>query len=248
MSFSRSIINEMHISAFLAYLKNANDSLTLLLEDPLRPVITYIMTLRNELETLDAKTLLLEQTNPLSSGDLGVSDLAALSKMNELKKVLINLLDNDFENKFVEKLRLDLNDYIITSPSVLTTYAKNKLKNLRKLGHVEPDIVFQANLANDLAIQAEEMINSLDSFDPASTSWTMDVDRYENMVKQDIAQASAIFHDIDKYEYMHNLSKNKAGKIIKRRIRRTKRRSRNNRNSRNSRKYRKYRNSTRRTQ
>ncbi|NDH69259.1 MAG: hypothetical protein EBY22_15440, partial [Gammaproteobacteria bacterium] len=99
----------------------------------------------------------------------------------------------------------------------LTKHAKNKLKNLNKLGHVKPDIVSQAILANDLAINAKEMSNSLDSFDPASTSWTMDVDRYENMVKQDIAQASAIFHDIDKYEYMHNLSKNKAGKIIKRR-------------------------------
>jgi hypothetical protein len=67
----------------------------------------------------------------------------------------------------------------------------------------------------------------------------------EKMVNNYIAQASAIFHGID--EYMHNLSKNKAGKIIKRRIRRTKRRNINNRNSRKYRKYRKYRNSTRRT-
>ena len=259
MSFSRSIIDGMHISVLFEYLENAKSSLPLLLENPLshsiriRPVIKShaiivvenIMELYKELETLDAETEELAQTNLLEASDLAKRDFAVNAKMTHLKEVLINLLDNDFEDEFVKKLRLDLNNYVTLYD--LTNHAKNKLKNLNKLGHVEPDIVAQAILANDLAIKAEEMRDSLDSIDPTTTSWTMDVDRDENKVKQNIAQASAIFHGLDEYEYMHNLSKNKAGKIIKRRIRRTKRRNINSRNSRNSRKYRKYRNSTRRT-
>jgi hypothetical protein len=112
-------------------------------------------------------------------------------------------------------------------------------------------------MAKRLAIKAKEMRNSLDSIDPTTTSWIVDLDedivypdKQEKMVKKYIAQASAIFHGLD--NVIISSSKNKAGKIITRRIRRTKRRSRNSRNinSRNSRNRnnRKYRNSTRRTQ
>jgi len=266
MSFSRSIINGMHISALFEYLENANSSLTLLLENPLshsiriRPVIKShkiilvenIMWLRDELEKLDAETRELARSNSLeaSDSDLTKRYLEVNDKMKILKEMLIKLLDNDFEDKFVKKLRLDLNDYVTLY--VLTKHAKNKLEKLEKLeklGHVGPDIVLQVITAKNLATTAKEMSNSLASFEPTSTPLTMDVDR-ENIMKKYIADAIAIFHDIDKYEYIHNLSKNKAGKIIKRRIRKTKRRNinnRNSRNSRNSRKYRKYRNSTRRT-
>jgi hypothetical protein len=257
MSLSSIIIKEMHISDLFNYLKNANDSITLLLENPLshsiriRPVIKShtitlvenIMELYKELETLDAENELISQANLLEASDLAASDLAVINERERLEEVLINLLDNDFENKFVEKLRLDLNDFV--SPYVLTKYAENKLKNLRKLeklgklGHVGPAIVSQAILAKDLATNAKEMRERLDNIDPTSTPWTMDVDQ-ENKVTQYIAQASAIFHGIDEYEYMLNLSKNKAGKIIKRRIRRTKRRNINSRII-------KRRNSTRRT-
>jgi hypothetical protein len=243
MSFSRSIINGMHISALFMYLKNANDSLTLLLKNPLshsiriRPVIKShtiklvenIMELYNKLETLDAEIELLSQTNLLEVSDLAKRYLDVHDKMKHLKEVLINLLDNDFEDKFVKKLRLDLNDYVTLY--VLTKHAENKLKNLKKLGHVEPEIVSQAIMAKNLATNAKEMRNSLDSIDPTSTPWTMDVeqDDQENMIKKYIADATAIFHGIDEYEYMHKLSINKAGKIIKRRIRKTKRRNINSR-------------------
>jgi hypothetical protein len=259
MSFASSIVNGMHITALFKYLKNANDSITLLLENPLshsiriRPVIKShtiklvenIMELRNKLEKLDAENELLSQTNSVEASVLVASDLAVIYEMRHLKGMLINLLDNDFENKFVKKLRLDLNDYV--TPYVLTKHAKNILKQLDKpgtlgkLGHAGPDIVLQALMAKDLVTKAKEMRESLDSIDPTSTPWNMDVDRdeQEEMAKKYLADATAIFYDID--EYMLNLSKNKAGKIIKRRIRRTKRRNINNRNSR------KYRNTTRRT-
>jgi hypothetical protein len=243
----------MHIETLLNYLKNANNSITLVLENPLshsiriRPVfkshtnilVENIMELRNKLETLYDENELNMQTE---------RDLTLFNEMKRLKEKLIDLLDNDFENKFVKKLRLDLNDFITSH--FLVYYAQIKLN---ELGHKQPELLLHALMAKRLAIKAEEMRNSLDSIDPTTTSWIVDLDidvvyldKQEKMMKKYIAQASAIFHGID--EYMHNLSKNKAGKIIKRRIRRTKRRSRNNRNNRNSRKYRKYRNSTRRTQ
>jgi hypothetical protein len=155
---------------------------------------------------------------------------------------LIDLLDNDFENKFVKKLRLDLNDFInpYFFPYFLVAYAQIKLN---EFGHMQPDLVLQALMAKNLATKAKELREHIDRIDRTWT--TIDLDKLreqENTVKTYIVQASAIFHGLD--EYMHNLSKNKAGKIIKRRIRRTKRRNINNRNSR---KYRKYRNSTRRT-
>jgi hypothetical protein len=238
----------MHISTLLNYLKNANDSITLVLENPLshsiriRPVIKShtnilvenIMELRNKLETLYDENELNMQTE---------RDLTLFNEMKRLKEMVINLLDNDFENKFVKKLRLNLNDFITSY--FLVDYARIKLN---ELGNKRPELLLHVLMAKRLAIKAEEMRNSLDSIDPTTTSWIVDLDedvvypdKQEKMVKKYIAQASAIFHGID--EYMHNLSKNKAGKIIKRRIRRTKRRNINSRNINN----RKYRNSTRRT-
>jgi hypothetical protein len=251
MSLSSHIINNMHIKTLLNYLKKANSSITLVLKNPLshsiriRPVIKShtniavenIMRLRDELETLYDEYVLNAQT-------IIQEDIA--ERERDLKEKLIDLLDNDFENKFVKKLRLDLNDFI--DPYFLVAYAQIKLN---ELGNKRPELLLHALMAKRLAIKAEETRNSLDSIDPTTTSWIVDLDEdvvypdeQENKVKQYIAQASAIFHGLDEYEYMHNLSKNKAGKIIKRRIRRTKRRNINNRNSR---KYRKYRNSTRRT-
>jgi len=248
MSLSSYIINNMHISTLLNYLKNANDSITLVLENPLshsiriRPVIKShtnilvenIMELRNKLETLYDENELNMQTE---------RDLTLFNEMKRLKEMVINLLDNDFENKFVKKLRLNLNDFITSY--FLVDYARIKLN---ELGNKRPELLLHVLMAKRLAIKAEEMRNSLDSIDPTTTSWIVDLDedvvypdKQEKMVKKYIAQASAIFHGID--EYMHNLSKNKAGKIIKRRIRRTKRRNINSRNINN----RKYRNSTRRT-
>jgi hypothetical protein len=252
MSLSSHIINNMNIETLLKYLKNANSSITLVLENPLshsiriRPVIKShtnilvenIMELRNKLETLYDENELNMQTE---------RDLTLFNEMKRLKEMVINLLDNDFENKFVKKLRLDLNDFITSY--FLVDYAQIKLN---ELGHKRPELLLHALMAKRLAIKAEEMRNSLDSIDPTTISWIVDLDedvvysdKQEKMMKKYIAQASAIFHGLD--EYMHNLSKNKAGKIIKRRIRRTKRRNINNRNSRN-RNNRKYRNSTKRTQ
>jgi hypothetical protein len=238
----------MHISTLLNYLKNANSSIALVLKTPLshsiriRPVIKShtnilvenIMELRNKLETLYDENELNMQTE---------RDLTLFNEMKRLKEMLINLLDNDFENKFVKKLRLNLNDFITSY--FLVDYAQIKLN---ELGHKRPELLLHVLMAKRLAIKAEEMRNSLYSIDPTTTSWIVDLDedvvypdKHEKMVKKYIAQASAIFHGLD--EYMHNLSKNKAGKIIKRRIRRTKRRNINSRNINN----RKYRNSTRRT-
>jgi hypothetical protein len=239
----------MHISTLLKYLKNANNSITLVLEYPLshsiriRPVfkshtnilVENIMELRDKLETLYHEYVLNAQT-------IIQEDIA--ERERDLKEMLINLLDNDFDNIYVKKIRLDLNDFI--DPYFLVAYAQIKLN---ELGHKQPELLLHALMAKRLAIRAEEMRNSLDSIDPTTISWIVDLDidvvyldKQEKMMKKYIVQASAIFHGLD--EYMHNLSKNKAGKIIKRRIRRTKRRNINNRNSR---KYRKYRNSTRRT-
>jgi len=217
----------MHISTLLNYLKNANNSITLVLENPLshsiriRPVIKShtnilvenIMELRNKLETLYDK-------NELNMQTIIQEDIA--ERERDLKKKLIDLLDNDFENKFVKKLRLDLNDFVTSY--FLVAYAQIKLN---ELGHKQPELLLHALMAKNLAIKAKEMRNSLDSIDPTTTSWIDDMhkdivyqDKQEKMVKKYIADATAIFHGID--EYMHNLSKNKAGKIIKRRIRKNK--------------------------
>jgi hypothetical protein len=247
----------MHIKTLLKYLKKANNSITLVLENPLshsiriRPVIKShtnivvenIMELYKELETL-------YDENELNMQTIIQEDI--VKRERDLKKKLIDLLDNDFENKFVKKLRLDLNDFITSY--FLVDYAQIKLN---ELGHKRPELVLHALMAKRLAIKAKEMRNSLDSIDPTTTSWIVDLDedivypdKQEKMVKKYIAQASAIFHGLD--NVIISSSKNKAGKIITRRIRRTKRRSRNSRNinSRNSRNRnnRKYRNSTRRTQ
>jgi hypothetical protein len=237
-------------------LKNANNSITLVLENPsshsirIRPVIKShtnivvenIMELRDKLETL-------YDENELNMQTIKQEDI--VERERDLKEKLINLLDNDFENKFVKKLRLDLNDFI--TPYFLVAYAQIKLN---ELGHKRPELLLHALMAKRLAIKAEEMRNSLDSIDPTTTSWIVyldeDVvypDKQEKMMKKYIAQASAIFHGID--NVIISSSKNKAGKIIKRRIRRTKRRNINSRiiKRRNSRNInnRNYRNSTRRT-
>ena len=227
MSLSSHIINNMTIKTLLKYLKNANNSTTLVLENQLshsiriRPVfkshtnilVENIMELRDKLETLYDENELNMQTE---------RDLTLFNEMKRLKEMLINLLDNDFENKFVKKLRLDLNDFITSY--FLVYYAQIKLN---ELSNKRPELLLHALMAKRLAIKAEELRNSLDSIDPTTTSWIVDLDedmvypdKQEKMVKKYIAQASAIFHGID--EYMHNLSKNKAGKIIKRRIRKNK--------------------------
>jgi len=252
MSLSSHIINNMTIKTLLKYLKNANNSTTLVLENQLshsiriRPVfkshtnilVENIMELRDKLETLYDEYLLNAQT-------IIQEDIA--ERERDLKEKLIDLLDNDFENKFVKKLRLDLNDFVdpYFFPYFLVAYAQIKLN---ELGNKRPDLVLQALMAKNLATKAKELRERIDSIDRDNIDrrWTtIDLDKLreqEEMVKKYIAQASAIFHGLD--NVIISSSKNKAGKIIKRRIRRTKRRSRN---SRNNRKYRKYRNSTRRT-
>jgi hypothetical protein len=216
----------MNIVELLKYLKNANNSIALL-ENPLshsiriRPVIKShtiklvenIMELRNTLETLCDENEVNAQTESI---------LALFNEMKRLKEMLINLLDNDFENKFVKKLRLDLNDFI--HPNFLVDYAENKLN---ELGDKRPELLLHVLMAKRLATKAEEMRNSLDSIDPTTTSWIMDMDEdlvdrdeQEEMIKKYIAQASAIFHGLD--NVIISSSKNKAGKIIKRYIRKNK--------------------------
>jgi nitrate reductase cytochrome c-type subunit len=194
------------------------------------------MELYKELETLYDKYVINAQT--IIQEDIAEREI-------DLKEKLIDLLDNDFENKFVKKLRLDLNDFI--DIYFLVAYAQIKLN---ELGHMRPDLVLQALMAKNLATKAKELRERIDSIDRDNIEWTTidvyQVRQQEKMVNNYIAQASAIFHGLD--NVIISSSKNKAGKIIKRRIRRTKRRNINSRNSRNSRKYRKYRNSTRRTQ
>jgi hypothetical protein len=222
----------MHINTLLKYLKNANNSIALL-ENPLshsiriRPVIKSrtiklvenIMELRNTLETLCDE-------NEVNAQTIIQEDIA--ERERDLKEKLIDLLDNDFENKFVKKLRLDLNDFI--TPYFLVDYAQIKLN---ELGDVGPDLVLQALMAKKLATTAKEMMERLDSIDRDNIDrrWT-NIDVYqvrnqEEMVNNYIAQASAIFHGLD--DVIRSSSKNKAGKIIKRRIRKTKRRNINSR-------------------
>jgi len=212
----------MTIETLLKYLENAKSSLPLLLENPLshsiriRPVfkshtnivVENIMELYKELETLYHKYVINAQT-------IIQEDIA--ERERDLKEKLIDLLDNDFENKFVKKLRLDLNDFInpYFFPYYLATYAQHKLN---EFGHMQPDLVLQALMAKNLATKAKELRERIDR------TWTT-IDKYqlrqqEKTVKTYIAQASAILHGLD--EYMHNLSKNKAGKIIKQRIRKNK--------------------------
>jgi hypothetical protein len=223
----------MHIKTLLNYLKKANSSITLVLENPLshsiriRPVIKShtiilvenIMELYKELETL-------YDENEVNMQTIIQEDIA--ERERDLKEKLIDLLDNDFENKFVEKLRLDLNDFI--DIYFLVAYAQIKLN---EFGHMRPDLVLQALMAKNLATKAKELRERIDSIDRDNIDrgWTnidvYQVRRQEEMFKQYIAQASAIFHGID--NVIISSSKNKAGKIIKRRIRRTKRRNINSR-------------------
>jgi hypothetical protein len=137
----------------------------------------------------------------------------------DLKEKLIDLLDNDFENKFVKKLRLDLNDFI--DIYFLVAYAQIKLN---ELGHMRPDLVLQALMAKNLATKAKELRERIDSIDRDNIEWTTidvyQVRQQEEMFKQYIAQASAIFHGID--NVIISSSKNKSGKLIKRRIRKNK--------------------------
>ncbi len=224
MSLSSHIINNMTIKTLLKYLKNANNSITLVLENPLshsiriKPVIKShtnilvenIMELYKELETLYDKYVINAQT--IIQEDIAEREI-------DLKEKLIDLLDNDFENKFVKKLRLDLNDFI--DIYFLVAYAQIKLN---ELGHMRPDLVLQALMAKNLATKAKELRERIDSIDRDNIEWTTidvyQVRQQEKMVNNYIAQASAIFHGLD--NVIISSSKNKAGKIIKRRIRKIK--------------------------
>ena len=224
MSLSSHIINNMTIKTLLKYLKNANNSITLVLENPLshsiriRPVfkshtnilVENIMELYKELETLYDKYVINAQT--IIQEDIAEREI-------DLKEKLIDLLDNDFENKFVKKLRLDLNDFI--DIYFLVAYAQIKLN---ELGHMRPDLVLQALMAKNLATKAKELRERIDSIDRDNIEWTTidvyQVRQQEKMVNNYIAQASAIFHGLD--NVIISSSKNKAGKIIKRRIRKIK--------------------------
>jgi hypothetical protein len=214
----------MTIKTLLKYLKNANNSITLVLENPLshsiriKPVIKShtnilvenIMELYKELETLYDKYVINAQT--IIQEDIAEREI-------DLKEKLIDLLDNDFENKFVKKLRLDLNDFI--DIYFLVAYAQIKLN---ELGHMRPDLVLQALMAKNLATKAKELRERIDSIDRDNIEWTTidvyQVRQQEKMVNNYIAQASAIFHGLD--NVIISSSKNKAGKIIKRRIRKIK--------------------------
>jgi hypothetical protein len=255
----------MDIETLLKYLNGANKIMGQVLKIPIShsirinsvtkyhtiKLVVNIMKKRRALEDLNAEYELNKQS--LSQATMEQTDrdryVALLDDINlldiDLKDKLINLLDNDFDNIYVKKIRLGLNDFI--DPSFLVHYAENKLV---ELSSKRPELLYEAGIAKGLAYKANKLRKNHDNIDPTTISWIVvldeDPDKKEKMVNEYIAQASAIFHGIDAYEYMHNLSKNKAGKIIKRRIRRTKRRNRNNRNSRN-RNNRKYRNSTRRT-
>jgi len=258
MSLSSHIINNMDIETLLNYLNGANKIMEQVLKTPISHsirinsatkyhtirLVANIMMKRRALEDLNAEYELNKQSLSQATMEQTERYVALLDDINllviDLKEMLINLLDNDFDNIYVKRICLGLNDFI--DPNLLVDYAKNKLD---ELSSKRPELLHEASIAKGLAYEANKLRKIHDNIDPA---WehVIDLDKLheqEKMVKKYIAQASAIFHGID--EYMHNLSKNKAGKIIKRRIRRTKRRSRN---SRNSRKYRKYRNSTRRTQ
>ena len=259
MSLSSHIINNMDIETLLKYLNGANKIMEQVLKTPIShsirinsstkyhtiKLVVNIMMKRRALEDLNAEYELNKQS--LSQAAMEQTDryVALLDDINllviDLKEMLINLLDNDFDNIYVKRIRLVLNDFI--DPKLLVNYADNKLIELSR---ERPELLHEASIAKGLAYEANKLRTIHDNIDHA---WehVIDLDKLreqEKMVNKYIAQASAIFHGID--EYMHSLSKNKAGKIIKRRIRRTKRRNINNRNSRN-RNSRKYRNSTRRT-
>lgn len=257
MSLSSYIINNMNIIELLKYLKRANNSIALVLNNPLShsirmnhaiksrtiKVVENIMELRNTLETLDDEYQLITQSILQADMTQSERDDALFNEMKrvgisfkELKEKLINLLDNDFENRFVKKLRLDLNDFI--RPNFLVDYAEIKLN---ELDHTGPDILLQALMAKNLANKANKMRNMIDSIDPniidRTTLDVYHIRQHEEMIKKYIAQSSAILHDLDDKRLS---SINKAGQIIKRRVRNTKRRninsrSRNKRNNRSSR-------------
>jgi len=120
----------------------------------------------------------------------------------------------------------------------LVAYAEIKLN---ELGNMGPDLMLQALMAKRLANKANKIRDRLDSSDPAiidrTTLDVYDIRQHEEMIKKYIAQSSAILHGLDDKRLS---SVNKAGQIIKRRIRNTKRRninsrSRNKRNNRSSR-------------
>lgn len=120
----------------------------------------------------------------------------------------------------------------------MVAYAEIKLN---ELGNMGPDLMLQALMAKRLANKANKIRDRLDSSDPAiidrTTLDVYDIRQHEEMIKKYIAQSSAILHGLDDKRLS---SVNKAGQIIKRRIRNTKRRninsrSRNKRNNRSSR-------------
>jgi hypothetical protein len=262
MSLSSYIINNMHINTFFKFLNGANKIMEQVLKNPIShsirinsatkyhtiKLVENIMKVRSTIETLNAEYELNKQSLSQATMEQTERDVALLDDISILNKnleqMLIDLLDNDFDNIFVKRIRLGLNDFI--PPNLLVNYADIKLV---ELSSKRPELLHEASIAKGLAYEANKLRTIHAGIDP---TWEAMIDlanlrEQEKMVKKYIAQASAIFHGLDEYEYMHNLSKNKAGKIIKRRIRRTKRRNINNRNSRN-RNNRKYRNSTKRTQ
>jgi hypothetical protein len=93
------------------------------------------MTKHRALEELNAEYELNKQS--LSQATMEQTDryVALLDDINllviNLKGMLIDLLDNDFDNIYVKKLSLGLNDFI--DPSFLLDYAKNKLAEARDL-------------------------------------------------------------------------------------------------------------------
>jgi hypothetical protein len=238
MSLSSHIINIMTIETLLKYLNGANKIMEQVLKIPIShsirinsvtkydtiKLVANIMMKRRALEDLNAEYELNKQS--LSQATMEQRDryVALFDDINllviNLKDMLINLLDNDFDNIYVKKIRLGLNDFI--DPSFLVDYAENKLVEL--ISKRRPELLYEAGIAKGLAYDANKLRKNHDHIDPTTISWIVvldeDPDKKEKMVNEYIAQASAIFHGID--EYMHNLSKNKAGKLIKRRIRKNK--------------------------
>jgi hypothetical protein len=235
MSLSSHIINNMHIKTLLNYLNGANKIMEQVLKTPLShsirinsatkyhtiKLVENIMKKRRALEDLNAEYELNKQS--LSQATMEQTDryVALLDDINllviDLKEMLINLLDNDFDNIYVKRIRLGLNDFI--DPYFLVDYAQIKLN---ELGHKRPELLHEASIAKGLAYEANKLRKIHDNIDPA---WehVIDLDilrEQEKMVKQYIAQASAIFHGLD--NVIISSSKNKAGKLIKRRIRKNK--------------------------
>jgi hypothetical protein len=229
----------MDIKTLLKYLNGANKIMEQVFKIPIShsirinsvtkyhtiKLVVNIMTKHRALEELNAEYELNKQS--LSQATMEQTDryVALLDDINllviNLKDMLINLLDNDFDNIYVKKIRLGLNDFI--DPSFLVNYADNKLIELSRK---RPELLHEASIAKGLAYEANKLRKNHDHIDPTTISWIVvldeDPDKKEKMVNEYIAQASAIFHGLDEYEYMHNLSKNKAGKLIKRRIRKNK--------------------------